>query len=65
MCSKNSYTSDKNNNTLYTEKYQSRIPYKFVFKLFVFTKNLFLLKKKIQSMNLLKQYLKNMIIAKK
>ena len=56
-------------NALYSKKYQTHIPYSFPYKVVCLminlAKKLFLLKKKMQPINLLKQFLKSMIIAKK
>ena len=62
-------SSDKNNG-LYTEKYQDHIPYSFAFKVVCidnkFSKRVALYRgKKMLLTDLLKQFLKSMIIAKK
>ena len=62
-------SNNRNNNTSYTEKYQYILLVALLTKLLVLminlAKKLFLLEEKIQSINLLKQFLKNMIIDNK
>ena len=61
-------SSDKNNGS-YTEKYQDHIPCSFAYKVACvdnkFSKKLFFTEEKMLFTNLLKQFLKSMIIVKK
>ena len=58
----------RKNNASYTEKYQDHIPCSFVYKVVCiddrFSKPVVLYRRKMQSINLLKQFLKSMSIAK-
>ena len=60
---------DIKNNTLNTEKYQTHIPCSFAYKAVCvddkFNKPVVLHRGKMQSIDLLKQFLKSMIIVKK
>ena len=62
-------SSDRTNNTSYTERYQKHIPCSFAIKLCVLMVNLinqlFFKEEKMQSIDLLKQFLKKVIIAEK
>ena len=62
-------SNDKDNNASYTEKYQDHIPCSFAYKVICiddrFSMPIVFTEKKMQSMNLFKQFLKSMIIAKK
>ena len=62
-------SSDRNNNTSYTEKYQAHIPCSFVYKVVCvdekFSKSFVLYRGKMGSINSLKQFLKIMISATK
>ena len=62
-------SDNRNNNTLYTEKYQDHIPCSFAYRVALarvdLASQLFFTEEKIQSINLFKQFLKNMIIVKK
>ena len=62
-------SDNRNNNTLYTEKYQDHIPCSFAYRVVLarvdLASQLFFTEEKIQSINLFKQFLKNMIIVKK
>ena len=61
--------SDRKNNTSYTRKYETYIPWSFAYKVACIdekvSKSVVLYRGKIQSITLLKQFLKSMIIAKK
>ena len=61
--------NDRDNNTSYTEKYQDHIPCSFTYEVVCivdkFSKPAVLYRGKQQSINLLKQFLKNYNIAKK
>ena len=65
---------DRNDNTSYTEKYQPHIPCSFAYKIVCVTNKpvnqfskpvVFYREKKMQFIDLLKQFLKSMIIAEK
>ena len=61
--------NNRKTNTSYTEKYEDHIPCSFAYKVVCiydkFRKQLVLYRGKMQLINLLKQFLKSMIIAKK
>ena len=61
--------NDRDKSTSYTEKSQDLIPCSLLTKLYVLmidlANQLFFIEKKMQSISFLKQFLKNMIIAKK
>ena len=61
--------SSHKNNGSYTEKYQDQIPSSFAYKVVCvdnkFSKKMFFTEEKILFINLLKQFLKSMIIVKK
>ena len=56
----------ENNNGSYAEKYQAHIPFSFAYKVVCIISmiNLFFTERKMLLINLLKQFLKNMVIAK-
>ena len=62
-------SNDKNNNTSYTKKYQKNIPCSFAYKVVCVIINLvnqlFFTEEKMQQLNLLKEFLKCTVIAKK
>ena len=62
-------SNDRNSNTSYTEKYQKHIPCSFAYKVVCiddkFSKPVVLYRGKMQFIDLLKQFLKSMIIVKK
>ena len=61
-------SNDRNNTTSYTEKYQQHIPFSFAYKFVCvddkFSKSVVLYRGKMQFIDLSKQFLRGMIIAK-
>ena len=68
-CNMKRVQSNDKNNALYTEKYQDQIRCSFVYKVVCiddkFDKKVVLYRGKMQFIDLLKQFLKNIIIVKK